>query len=430
MTDRELQDSPASARSGPAAAVVHHGGAWAAMREPIFRNFWIFSFLAFIGGSMQSVGAGWLMVDLGGSPLQVSLIQGGMSLAVLLTALPSGVLADLYDRRMIMLVALLGMMLATGLIGLLALQSALTPAALLGLTVLFGIASAGMTPAMQSTVPDLVSRPVLPSAIALNGMSSSAARSVGPGFAGLLIGVVGAGATLIANVLAFVGIWWVVARWAGHAKRDRRGTVRAEVRTALYGGLHFARHDRPFRALLLRTVACFFGVSAVLALLPSFVEHRFGHHGTGSARPLGALLSCYGVGSVLGSLIVAPLSERIERDRLMGLGAGFCGACMLLLMVAQHPVLLGLAMVGAGCSWSMALTCMNISAQLMLPRELLARGLALSMMALMVSMACGSAVWGAVATASSVERAFGLAGAVAIAWPLLQSVMTAMRSRA
>jgi MFS family permease len=405
-------------------------GTWAAMREPVFRRFWIYSFLAFIGGSMQSVGAGWLMVDLGGSPLQVSLIQGGMSLSVLLAALPSGVLADLYDRRRIMLIALAGMMVSTGLIGLLALRSELTPAALLAITVLFGIASAGMTPAMQSTVPDLVPREMLPGAIALNGMSSSAARSVGPGFAGVLIGLVGAGATLLANVLAFLGIWWVVARWPGHARRARHGSVGHEVGVALRGALRFARHDRRFRALLLRTVACFFGVSAVLALLPSFVEQRFGHDGAGSARPLGALLSCYGVGSVLGSLLVAPLSERIDRDRLMGLGTAFCGGCMLLLMVGHHPVVLGLAMLGAGCSWSLSLTCMNISAQLMLPRELLARGLALSMMALMVSMACGSAVWGAVATASGVDQAFGAAGAVAIAWPLLQSALAAMRDRA
>ena len=155
-----------------------------------------------------------------------------------------------------------------------------------------------------------------------------------------------------------------------------------------------------------------------------------GHHGAGSARSLGALLSCYGVGSVLGSLLVAPLSARIDRDRLMGLGTAFCGGCMLLLMVGQHPAVLALAMLGAGCSWSLALTCMNISAQLLLPRELLARGLALSMMALMVSMACGSAVWGAVATVSGVDLAFGAAGAAAIAWPVLQAVVAAIRSRA
>ena len=89
------------------------------------------------------------------APARSTAAAGAAVLPGTWAALPSGVLADLYDRRLIMLVAL-----------------------------------PGMTPAMQSTVPDLVSREALPGALALNGISSSAARSVGPGFAGLLIGLV------------------------------------------------------------------------------------------------------------------------------------------------------------------------------------------------------------------------------------------------
>jgi predicted MFS family arabinose efflux permease len=278
-------------------------------------------------------------------------------------------------------------------------------------------------------VPDLVTRDELPSAIALNGMSGSAARSIGPAFAGVLIGLVGAGATLMANVLAFAGLFVVVAQWSGHAPRRRTGKVASEVQVALRGGLSFARHDKRFRGLLLQTVACFFGISAVLGLLPSFVEHRFGHHGMGSARQLGALLSCYGVGSVIGSLAVAPLAARVDRRYLMWGGTASCGACMLLLVFGHHPLLLGAAMLGAGCSWALALTSVNISAQLLLPRELLARGLSLSMMALMVSLAAGSATWGAVATVLSVEHAIGFGALAAIGWPLLQTARVLSRRR-
>lgn len=431
MLVRMAEDTlkPGNARAAtpePASADGAPSGTWVAMREPTFRSFWIYSFMAFIGGSMQNVGAGWLMVDLGGSPLQVSLIQGATSLSVVLAALPSGVLADLYDRRTIMLVALAGIMFATGLLGALSFVDALTPMLLLAITFLFGLASAGMTPAMQATVPDLVSRAELPSAIALNGMSGSAARSVGPAFAGVLIGFIGAGATLMANVLAFAGLFRVVLKWAGHPPRLRTGTASTEIPKALRGGLAFVRHDRPFRALLLQTVACFFGASAVLGLLPSFVEHRLGQHGLGSARALGAMLSCYGVGSVLGSLAVTPLSARFGRRQLMWAGTATCGACMLLLVASKAPALLGLAMLGAGCSWSLALTSVNISAQLMLPRDLLARGLSLSMMALMLSLAAGSATWGTVANLYDVEVSIGCAGLVAIAWPLGQWLRAAL----
>jgi len=121
-------DEPAAATPGVAATVPDAAAvataaadldpcAWAAMRHETFRSFSLFSFIAFIGTSMQNVGAGSLMVSLGGSPLQVSMIQGAMSLSVVLAALVSGALADLHDRRRIMLIALAGLMATTGTIG-------------------------------------------------------------------------------------------------------------------------------------------------------------------------------------------------------------------------------------------------------------------------------------------------------------------------
>jgi MFS family permease len=395
-------------------------GTWSALRHDTFRAFWAFSFLAFVGGSMQNVGAGWLMVALGGSPLQVSLIQGVMSLSVVIGALPAGAIADLYDRRVIMLAALAGLMLATGAIGWLSFGAALTPLLLLGFTFLFGLSSAAMTPAMQSLLPELVPHEDVASAVTLNGMSSSASRSVGPGIAGALIGIVGAGVTLMANVLAFVGLWVVILRWRPHARPAQAPGGERRIGRALLEGLAHAWGDRAFRALLVQTLACFFGAAAVLGLLPSLVDERFGDGGSGAAHYLGAMLSCYGVGSVTGSLAVAPIARRFDRRRALWSGTLACGASMLLLVASPHPVSMGLAMMGAGASWALALTCVNISAQLLLPRELLARGLSLSMMTLMISLAAGSAAWGALANATSVERAIAYAGCVAMTWPAVQ----------
>jgi MFS family permease len=419
MDDSSAQQPESAATSAGGGVARAASGTWVALRHDTFRSFWFFSFLAFIGASLQNVGAGWLMVDLGGSPLQVSLIQGAMSLSVVLLSLVSGAFADLHDRRRIMLYSLTGLMLCTGAIGALEYLGYLTPITLLAITFVFGLASAGMTPAMQSTFPDLVSREALPSAVTLNGMSSAAARSVGPAFAGLLIGLIGAGPTLILNVLAFAGLWIVVALWPGHSPAARAPGAAAGIGDALREGLRFARDDRAFCALLIQVFACFLGVGAVLGLLPSFVDARFG--GGASARQLGALLSAYGAGSVLGSLAVAPLMRRFGRMHLVWGGTLLCGSSMLLLASARAPALLGLALLAAGFSWSVALTCVNISAQLLLPRGLLARGLSLSMTALMVSLAAGSVTWGALANALGVERAITAAGAAAIGWVLLQA---------
>jgi MFS family permease len=350
-----------------------------------------------------------------------------MSLSVVLAALVSGALADLHDRRRIMLIALAGLMVATGTIGLLAFLGLLTPLLLLALTFVFGLASAGMTPAMQSTLPDLVPAGHLPGAVTLNGMSSSVARSVGPAFAGVLIGLAGAGATLMLNVLAFVGISIVVARWPGHVASGAAHQAPTPLLDALRAGLLFARDDPAFRSLLAQVVGCFVGVSAVLGLLPSFVEQRFGHQDGRAAQHLGALLSAYGVGSVLGSLAISTLTRRASRLHLMWAGTAVCGACMLMLAASHAVWLMALAMLGAGLAWSIALTCINISAQLILPRAMLARGLSLSMMALMLSLTVGSVLWGALATATRVDLAIGVAGATAIAWVMTQPAFAAWR---
>lgn len=405
-------DEPASRASE--AAPESPPGTWTALQHRVFRLFWIFSFFAFIGASLQNVGAAWLMVDLGGSPLQVSLVQGIMSLSVVLAALPAGAVADLFDRRFIMLGSLSGLMLATAGTGALAVTGLLSPQLLLALTFLFGAASSLMTPAMQSSVPDLVSRTTLPSAVTLNGMTSSASRSVGPAFAGILISLLGAGLTLIINVLAFFGLWLVVAKLQPSSLANAPQQARPSIAAAIRGGLRFAATDNDFRRLLTRTLVCFVGVSALLGLLPSLVALRFEHVGAAGARHLGWFLSCYGAGSVLGSLNIAYVSRRFSRSRLVLIGTFVSGIAMLAIVYGESAAGMSVAMFAAGMSWAMASISINIDAQLMLPKPLLARGLSISLMALMIAMTAGSVIWGVIATRWSIPVALTCAAAVAI----------------
>lgn len=355
---------------------------------------------------MQNVSAAWLMVGLGGSPLQVSLVQGAMSLSVLVGSLPAGAFADLHDRRRIMLGSLVGLMLTTGLTGSLALLDRLNPTLLLGLTFMFGLSAALMTPAMQSLLPQLISREELPHAVTLNSVSSSASRSVGPAFAGILISAIGAGASLIANVMAFFGLWLVIARWR-HTNQQvsAENGSRQTVAGALVEGVRFALANQPFRSMLLRSLSCFLGSSAILALLPSIVVDRFHDGPAAGARHLGFLLSCYGVGSVAGSLCLTFLTRAINRDALVLLATAVGGCAMLAMAVGTTLTATSIALVIAGMCWTIAMTCISISAQLLLPGKFLARGLSISMTALMAATAIGSVIWGAIATHFSLNVA-------------------------
>src|SRR5205807_9241818 len=91
--------------------------AWAPLGEPLFRSLWIAAVISYTGTWMQNVGAGWLMTQLTMSPLMVSLVQAAATVPVFLVILPAGALADMMDRRRLLLIAQGWMVLASGILG-------------------------------------------------------------------------------------------------------------------------------------------------------------------------------------------------------------------------------------------------------------------------------------------------------------------------
>src|SRR6202158_6628705 len=77
--------------------------AWSPLRESVFRALWIATVVSNIGTWMQDVGESWLMTSLPPSPVLVALVETFGSLPVVLLALPAGALADIVDRRRLLL---------------------------------------------------------------------------------------------------------------------------------------------------------------------------------------------------------------------------------------------------------------------------------------------------------------------------------------
>src|SRR5258708_6381404 len=76
---------------------------WSPLRNTLFRNLWIASIVSNLGTGMQEVGAGWLMISLSSSPSMVALVEAADSLPVMLLAMPAGALADIVDRRRLLI---------------------------------------------------------------------------------------------------------------------------------------------------------------------------------------------------------------------------------------------------------------------------------------------------------------------------------------
>src|SRR5690348_5531469 len=165
--------------------------AWAPLGEPLFRSLWIAAVVSYTGTWMQNVGAGWLMTQLSTSPLMVSLVQAAASIPVFLVVLPAGALADMVDRRRILLFTQSWMIAAAAALGILTLLHAVNPWVLLTFTFLMGFGAVMNDPAWQAITPDVVSPARHASAVALNSAGFNVARAVGPALGGIVVAAAG-----------------------------------------------------------------------------------------------------------------------------------------------------------------------------------------------------------------------------------------------
>src|SRR5436853_6284718 len=113
--------------------------AWTPLSHPVFRALWIASLISNVGTWMQNVGAAWAMTSLSPSPLMVALVQSATSLPVFLVGLPAGAVADIVDRRRLLLVTQTWMLAAAALLAVLAFVDLMTPTTLLVLTLPLGL---------------------------------------------------------------------------------------------------------------------------------------------------------------------------------------------------------------------------------------------------------------------------------------------------
>ena len=157
--------------SSPAAKKRDGQSAWAPLANPIFRALWIAAMVSNIGTWMQDVGAGWLMTSLSASPLMVALVQAAMSFSIMLLALPAGAIADIVDRRHLLMLTQSWMLLAAAVLGALTVSGMTTAPLLLSLTLALGLGSAFTLPAWSAMIPELVRRKDLQAAITLTGAS-------------------------------------------------------------------------------------------------------------------------------------------------------------------------------------------------------------------------------------------------------------------
>ncbi len=373
--------------------------AWSPLRESVFRALWIATVVSNIGTWMQDVGESWLMTSLTPSPVLVALVETAGSLPVVLVALPAGALADVVDRRRLLLVMQIWMFVAASAMGILALMGRVTPARLLWLTFFLGVGSAMSSPIWQAITPELVSPSDLPAAITLSGVGVNIARAIGPALGGFIVAASGPWAVFLLNAASFMGIMVVVYRWQPAPRKSKLPPE--DILGAMRAGTRYLRHSPELQTVLLRSGIFVICASALWALLPQQARR---HLGLGSFG-YGLLLGCIGFGALVGAWLLPRVRERLSMNQLVAAGTvGFALAMVSLAYVHSFGVL-ALGLAGGGMAWIAVLSSLNVSAQTVTPSWVRARVMAVYLLVFMGGLAAGSAVWGFVAARVGVSSA-------------------------
>ena len=359
----------------------------ASLRIPGFRQLWL-AIMAFnVGHLVLVVASSWQILEMTGSPLWVSAMVGAPTVPLLVLALPAGAVADLFDRRLIlvgssavMAIASLGMAGAT-------LADRASPGLLVGFGVVLGIGVAFFNPAWQAIVPALVPQHLVPGAIALNSASGGVATALGPALGGLLVATAGPGWSYLAATTGY-GVMLVTSHIV------RPSTWESDVdslTTAIAGGIRYLRFSDGYLTLLLVGSAFGFTSAALRAMLPNLTSDALG----GGASVYGVLLGAFGAGAIVGGITRAR-GGRLLGPRMVPVSIIVFGAAGALVGAVPSLAIVLLGVTVSGLLWTWILATMNTVFQMLTPDWVRGRTMAAFVLAVFGILPIGALAAGAV----------------------------------
>lgn len=345
---------------------------------------------------MNDVAAAWMMTSLTTSPVMVALVQSASTLPVFLLGLPSGALADILDRRRYFIVTQFWVAAVGTLLYFVTLGGGMSAPLLLALTFANGIGLAMRWPVFAAIIPELIPRAQLPAALALNGLAMNASRIVGPILAGGLIATAGSAYVFALNAALSVGAGFVIMRWKSEPKTSALPGER--FFGAMRVGVQHVRQSSQMHGLLLRIAVFFVQAVGLASLLPLVARHLPGGGGAGAFT---LLLACMGIGAVLAAANLPRIRRRLDGDRLVRTGVAVQALAAIVVAFAPNMWVAAPAMMVAGMAVISVANTLVVAAQLALPNWVRARGMSIYQMSLMGGTALGAAVWGQLASLTS-----------------------------
>jgi MFS family permease len=400
-----------------------------ALRHRNFRLIWIGLLVSFTGSTMQSAGLLWhvsLLVPPERKGLALGLVGLVRVVPIIVFSMISGVVADAWDRRRVMLLTQVAATAVALALGLLAFRGVARLWPLYVLAALGSAVAAFDLPARQALVPTLVPREHLPNAISLNTIMFQVSSVLGPSLGGIVIASAGVGWVYVANAVSFffvVAALLMMRGVPGRATRNPGESTGGRDDVSLHAaleGLRFVFRSPLIRStMLLDFFATFF--SAANALLPIFAQDilRVG------AKGYGWLYAAPATGAMVMSAAMVPLADRIQnRGRTLLWAVALFGLSTIGFGLSRSFWLTFFCLAMTGASDTISMIIRNIIRQLETPDRLRGRMTGVNMVFFMGGPQLGELEAGAVANwlgATFSVVSGGLGCLLATAWVALST---------
>ncbi len=378
------------------------------LRHPPFRRYYYGSVGTALGFTMLATATAWLMATLTPSALMVALVQTASTAPVLIFGLIAGSLADLVDRRRIIVWTQIVMMAAGALLGLLTLYGWANPVVLLLLILVIGAAFTFYMPASGASINEMVGRNELPRAVALGAVAFNVSRAVGPALAGAIAAWWGTAWSMFLATICFVPMFFGV-RSIKRAERPLAG-VPETLLSGVMTGIRYARHSLAMRSFLIRNLAFAACASALWALMPVIARDQLGL----GAGGFGLLFGMFGAGAVVSALLMPGQLQKRSLTAVVTYAVLFWTVAVLLIAASRFTPLALLGSAIAGASWVGTLASLGAGTQSAAPGWVRARAMAINLLAVQASLAIGSAIWGALASAFGTQTTLFLSAGVIV----------------
>ena len=380
---------------------------WSPLTSSLYRTLWIAALLLYIGAAMYDVGASWLMTSLAPNPLFVSLITTATTLPIFLFAIPSGALSDIFDRRIILIIACAYMLIISMILGMLTLVGVTSPMVLLIFTFALG---AGMTMIRTPIIPimsGLVSSSELPAALTLSAVAGNLGRIVGFAVGGFIVAIVAPWAVFFLNSASFIGMIIVLSRLPKKSQINQQSSLPPEnIIRAIRAQIRYIRYSQASHVLIVRAGLFTLCSSALLSLLPILAKHDLGLDSTG----FGLLLGSFGLGAIIGGIVILPkLRSKISVESLIIGSIGLLAIVIFAMGYIRDFTILCVIMGIGGVAYITIISKFYTIGIKSAPRWIGARVLAIYLLILNGGLAVGSVIWGSMANTLGIQITLSVA---------------------